>query len=107
MSNEQDKKTNPNPEELEEMEDKKLDTVAGGVVWYESYKEGLSTPVQWLVEDTADEFIRDGKDRTDCAAYIQMHLYDRMCKINEAEGYEYNIDWMYINHILDEKFGCY
>ena len=103
MSSEQDKKMNPNPEELETIEDDKLDNVAGGF-WGEE-KEGLCSTVRSMVADAADRCFKEGMDRDDCGEWINTNLYDRLCQINESKGYQFHIDWMYLNHIIDARYG--
>lgn len=105
MSNEQDKKTNPNPEELQELEDNKLDKVAGGWDWDTPLKEGICPAVAQRVTEVAKRFFTQGEHRNDCGRWIQDNIYRELCQINEDNGYEYNIDWMYLNHIIDKQYG--
>ena len=103
MSSEQDKKMNPNPEELQELEDKKLDTVAGGL-WGNTQAEGICSVVRRMVAEAAEKCYVAGKSRDDCGIWIDMHLYKDLCEINEANGYEYMIDWQYLNQVIDERY---
>lgn len=113
MSNEQDKKTNPNPEELEELNDGSLEAVAGGkkgapdpyAGYPDNLREGLAPSVVSAVEAIGRQCIAEGMDRVDCSHYVRDFKYHELSCMNEAAGFEYMIDFYYLNMVLDRVYG--
>ena len=111
-----EKTPDPKPlaEGLEELADDGLEAVAGGaraaaVNPYAGYpsnlSEGLAPSVVTMVESIARECMSQGDDRYECGEYIKNYRLDELRIMNEAEGFDYMIDFYYLNMVLDRVYG--
>jgi len=104
----------PANEELVALNDEQLDTVAGGAKksasnpyagYSDNLSEGLSPSTVRAVENIARECMAGGMDRAECGRYVQNQKHYELCCMNEAEGFDYMVDFYYINMVLDRIYG--